>query len=404
MSSKRENFRKWWFIPRKPSEDEEHRHVSFLELFYDLVYVIIIAEIAHALAIDISLINIGKFVFLFVIIWWAWLNGSLYHELHGRDDLRTRFFTFLQMFAVVGMAIFAHSAIGEGAMGFSLSYAAFLLIVTYLWWGTGRHDPVHRLLSTPYSLVFAIVTIIFIASAFIPHPWYLITWGVGLFLSLLLPFVLMFLSRNNPEMQEEMTRSSFRKPSGVERFGLFTIIVLGEVIVGVISGIDAHHLTWLIGGATVIGVLIAISLWWIYFSFVARRMPRLELIRNFGWGYLHLPLTISIAAIGPAITNVIVHNEEILSTEVRWLFVGATAVVLLSIAIMTSTLQIPDYRKQLFLRGRIIHIVTAILLLILGIFEMNSVLFMGIIALLLVTPIFWGIKAWIAILTKQESK
>jgi len=56
-----------------------------------------------------------------------------YHELHGNNDIRTRFFTFLQMFIVVAMIVFAHNALEEGSVGFALSYAAFQLVLTYLW-------------------------------------------------------------------------------------------------------------------------------------------------------------------------------------------------------------------------------------------------------------------------------
>jgi len=87
-------FRRWWQPPRPASEHPEERRITFLELFYDLVYVVIIAELSHALAGNISLAGIGVFVFLFVIVWWAWFNGAIYHDLHGNNDIRTRVFTF----------------------------------------------------------------------------------------------------------------------------------------------------------------------------------------------------------------------------------------------------------------------------------------------------------------------
>ena len=134
-------FRRWWQPPRPASNRPEERRITFLELFYDLVYVVIIAELSHALAGNISLAGIGSFVFLFIIVWWAWFNGAMYHDLHGNNDIRTRVFTFLQMFTVAAMAVFAHNAMGEGSTGFALAYAAFHLILTWLWWRTGVYDP-----------------------------------------------------------------------------------------------------------------------------------------------------------------------------------------------------------------------------------------------------------------------
>ena len=111
------NFRKWWQRPRNISERSEHRQVSFLELFYDLVYVVLIAELTHALADHIDLQHIAEFSFLFIITWWAWINGTAYHDFHGNNDIRTRIFTFLQMFTVAAMAVFAHDALGETSSG-----------------------------------------------------------------------------------------------------------------------------------------------------------------------------------------------------------------------------------------------------------------------------------------------
>ena len=159
-------FRRWWQPPRPASDRSEERRVTFLELFYDLVYVVIIAELSHTLAGNMSLAGIGTFVFLFIIVWWAWFNGAMYHDLHGNNDIRTRVFTFLQMLTVAAMAVFAHNAIGEGSTGFALAYAAFHLILTWLWWRTGVYDLNHRPLSQPYSSTFLITSILFIVAIF----------------------------------------------------------------------------------------------------------------------------------------------------------------------------------------------------------------------------------------------
>lgn len=130
-------YRDWWQPPRRAGDHLEDRWVTFLELLYDLVYVVIIAELSHALAEHITWGSLGGFAFLFVIVWWAWFNGTSCHDLHGQNDIRTRVLTFLQMISVVAMAVFAHDALGERSVGFALSYAAFQLILTYMWWRTG---------------------------------------------------------------------------------------------------------------------------------------------------------------------------------------------------------------------------------------------------------------------------
>ena len=152
-----------------------------------------------------------------MIVWWAWFNGTSYHNLHGNNDLRTRVFTFLQMLSVVAMAVFAHSALGESSVGFTLSYAAYQLILTFLWWRTGVHDPNHRPLSRPYSATFLITTLLFITSAFVPAPTRFYLWGLALLLSLLLPVYIFSLGKRNTAAQAEIDIVTSVTPSLVER-------------------------------------------------------------------------------------------------------------------------------------------------------------------------------------------
>ena len=75
-------FRIWWQPARKAGDFDDDRSVSFLELFYDLVYVVLVAQLSHALAAHLDLKHLWQFMFLFAIVWWSWLNGSTYHEYH----------------------------------------------------------------------------------------------------------------------------------------------------------------------------------------------------------------------------------------------------------------------------------------------------------------------------------
>ena len=81
MNILKRGFRLWWQEPRRAGDRIKHRQVTFLELFYDLVYVALVAELSHSLSNQIGWARLGKFAFLFVIVWWAWLNGSLYHDI-----------------------------------------------------------------------------------------------------------------------------------------------------------------------------------------------------------------------------------------------------------------------------------------------------------------------------------
>src|SRR5215216_1238517 len=297
MMLDRIRFRRSWQPPRSARTHPEERRITFLELFYDLVYVVIIAELSHTLAGNISLSGIGSFVFLFIIVWWAWFNGAIYHDMHGNNDIRTRVFTFLQMGTVAAMAVFAHNATGEGSVGFALAYATFHLILTWLWWRTGIYDPNHRPLSQPYSLTFLITSVLFLVSIVIPASWRFVLWVIALLIDLAL--LSLILTHPNEAIQNEINRIVLLSSSAVERFGLFTIIVLGEVVAGVVRGVAEYpHLSWRVGWIGMLGMIIAIGLWWTYFFFVSGRPPRERTSKILWWIYLHLPVAMGIAAVG----------------------------------------------------------------------------------------------------------
>jgi low temperature requirement protein LtrA len=402
MKTTKHRFRTWWQVPRKISEREDERRVTFLELFYDLVYVVLIAELAHTLSEHINPAGVGGFAFMFVTVWVAWVNGSMYHELHGNNDIRTRVFTFVQMFTVAAMAVFAHSALGDGSVGFALSFAAYQLVLTYLWWRTGVHDPNHRPLSRPYSLTFLISTLLFIASAFVPAPWRFYLWGLALFLSVLVPLFILTLGRNNPQVQTQLDLVSSISPSAVERFGLLTIIVLGEVIAGVVRGLAGHHhLSWLVCVTAALGMLIAIGIWWVYFDFVSQRMPITRRAQTYGWMYLHLPMTIGIVAVGAAVLNVVEHAGQPLTTEVRWLLVGAIAIALISIALLMRTIQIPEQHQRIYRWGCIATIVSGVIILLLGFSGLSTIPLLSVLILLLLTPVIYGVAVWIKVVSSR---
>lgn len=395
-------FRSWWQPPRRAGDRIEHRQVTFLELFYDLVYVALIAQLSHSLSSHIGWAALGSFAFLFVIVWWAWLNGSLYHDIHGNNDIRTRVLTFLQMFSVVAMAIFAHDALGESSVGFALSYAAFQLILTYMWWRTGVYDPDHRPLSRTYSRTFLFATLLFIGSIFVMAPVRFYLWGAALILMLMVPTYLR-LRRNSPRVQAQLDLSINVSDSLVERFGLFTIIVLGEVIIGVVTGVTEHHeLNWLIGGTAALGTLIAIGLWWVYFDLISHHRPQQNYKIVITWFYLHLPLTIGITTIGASVLNVVEHAGEHLPAEVRWLLLTAAALVLVTTALLSRTTQILQEHQRIHNIGRRGLFISAVLIMLLGLISLKTISLLIAIAVLLLMPVFFGIRVWVETLGSDE--
>ncbi len=307
----------WWLKPRlrRDAEHGVHRKASWLELFYDLVFVVIVAQLAHTLVGDVGWSDVGGYVIMFVPAWWLWIAGTFYAERFEHDDVSHRIMVFVSMFPVAALALFTHGGAGATSREFALAYAAGRVLVVFSWWRGGLHDPEARRMTRVYVRGFSLSVVIMIASAFVPLPWRLATWGLALVIDLATPFFSIPAQRQLPKLSLSHLG---------ERFGLFTLIVLGESIVGVVGGLaSAPQLSgWNVAEAA-LGMTIAFSMWWIYFDAVEPRGPRRR--AGFARSYLHLPLVMAFAATGAAITNVVSHPGAVLPDGTRALMCGAIA-------------------------------------------------------------------------------
>lgn len=390
----KDTFRLWWQKPKNIADIEEDRAVSFLELFYDLAYVVIIIQLTHTLVGHLALENLFGYVAVYAMVWFAWINGSLYHELHGNNDIRSRMFTFLQMFALVWMGIFVHSALTpEGYQGFAFAYAGFLATLTYLWWRTGVHDPEHRPLSTPYTLAFLGTTIAFLystqQSVEVAHQ----IWFGAIAFSLLMPFAIMKFRVADSGHVEAVQRI---RPSLVERFGLLTIIVLGENLISIVGG-ATHEDYFPIEFVALISLCIAIvfSLWWLYFDFVSRRQPVQTTGKRMSWVYLHLPLTMSIGLTAVGLLSAIEHPEHF-SDISRWFVVGPVVLFLLANTLLITTLQIREQNGAMYRKGIFASGFSIVALIMVGVSSLSLLQTLLVVWILLILPVYAGFRVWLA--------
>ena len=266
-------FKRWLFAPPRPHGAViKDRTVSNLELFYDLVYVAVIGAASTHLAADISVRGFAEFAIVFGMVWFAWFNGSMYVELHGREDGRTRLLVFLQMGILALVAVFTAGAAGSTGGQFAITYAAFLAVMTWQWWRVRELDRTDRpqYLSVTFFYVVAMVvsTVVVAVSAVLPTDPRLAVWAA---------FAIAWVI--HIELAGRVRRGGISEAiqpteSLVERYGAFTIIVLGEVILGVVSGLRGAELDALaiLTGmlALVIGLAILSALWFFAVAWLIR--------------------------------------------------------------------------------------------------------------------------------------
>ena len=170
--------RAFWLPPRAHDQASQDRTVTSLELFSDLVYVVVIGRASAALADDVSRRSVVTFTIVFTLIWLAWLNGAVYHDLHGRGDGRTRLVVFAQMLLLGLLAVFTAGAGADSGRAFAIVYAIDIALLAWLWHAVRRQDePEYGRLTGRY-LVGMLVTVTVVAvSAFLPRDPRLVVWA-----------------------------------------------------------------------------------------------------------------------------------------------------------------------------------------------------------------------------------
>ena len=129
-----------WQAPRPHGAQPEERVVGPLELFYDLAVVAGVSQAARHLSGHLAWRGLGEFAAVFTLVWIAWTNASLHHELHGRDDARGRSTFLLQILVLVAMGAFIPQADGARGAAFAIAAAVLFAILAVLWLLAARGD------------------------------------------------------------------------------------------------------------------------------------------------------------------------------------------------------------------------------------------------------------------------
>ena len=332
--------RRWFLQPPRPhGEVIEDRTVSFLELFYDLVYVVLIGQIARTLAEDVTWSGVLDFAVVFGLIWIGWFNGAQFHELHGREDGRNRSFIFLQMGILTVLAVFTGHAASTDGEQFALTYAVLLAVLLWQWVSVYRTDaPEYRPGAFRYLAGLVVAIGALLASSGMEDTARLAVWAAVVVGSI--GIVVVYLLRFPDDSLGIRATHSM-----VERYGLFIIIVLGEVVLGVVDGMLAvEDLDFRTVATGVLGLSIAFGFWWTYFDYVGRRLPRQDGGSLGLWLYSQLPIALAVAAAGAGMVSLIEHAADARAPEPSsWLLAGSVSAVLIALVPMIVTLV--DYRR-----------------------------------------------------------
>jgi low temperature requirement protein LtrA len=318
----------------KKNKNKEERHATWLELFYDLVFVVTVSQLSHYLLHDVSLSNFFGFLFLFIPVWWSWIGTTFFATRFYSDDLGHRLLLLLQMGGAGAMAINISGAFNNTFSGFALSYAfmRLILVIEYVRvFRTIKSSESANPLVKRYIIGFSIAAIIWLISAFVPITEIRFAlWVIGLIIDFATPI-------STSKLTSKFSPHISHLP---ERMGLFTLIVLGESIVGIVNGMTEQ--IWDVYSVieASLGLCISFSLWWLYFDSTGR-LP-IQILREKGrislyliWLYTHFPLVVAITAVGVGIRRLVSSEQHsVLSTSDLWLICGSVAISLISQSVL----------------------------------------------------------------------
>ena len=285
------------FTARDP--DEHHRAATTLELFFDLVSVIAIAAVTvglhHAIAEGHGIEALPRFVFLFLAIWWAWMNFTWFASAFDNDDTLYR---LLVMVIMGGALIFAGGA-GHIFQTLDLSFGLFGWVVMRLGmiglWLRAARVPGYRTTCLRYAAGIAVAQIAWCVTYFAAAPGSAVFYALGL-ACFLIEFAV-------PPFAESARVTPWHRHHIIERYGLLMIISMGEIVLSISHGFGAlfsDHPSLHAAFVSVSALVIVFSIWWVYFC-EEEHLVSTKLRTALIWGYGHVFLFMATAALGAAI-------------------------------------------------------------------------------------------------------
>lgn len=282
---------------RQDEEENKHRAVTWLELFFDLVFVVVFEKLAHDLATHFNMEGLGFFVLLFFAVFWVW-NASVYYvERFESEGIEIRFFTFFTMVAVTGLAIYAHDGLDKNYTYFVGAYLLARVINMTMWMRSGVHVPEFLPIAKRFFYGFLLTLALLVGSLLVDKTLRISLFALAIIIDIITPYFTMKLQAKLPRI------SSSKFP---ERFGLLTIIILGAMIVEIIKELsNVKVLTAPIVINGLLALYVVFSIWSIYFDFIARRAPKEKITTALFWVYIHLGLLATIVVMGIPLADII---------------------------------------------------------------------------------------------------
>jgi low temperature requirement protein LtrA len=285
-----------WYRPMvaRPT-DEEHRSPTVLELFFDLCFVVAVAQAASALHHEVAEDHVGDglvgYAMVFFAIWWAWMNFTWFASAYDTDDIAYRLTTLVQIAGALILAAGVPAAMdGSDFAVITFGYVVMRLAMVTQWLRAAAADPSHRRSALRFVAGIVAVQLGWVLRLALPE-------GLGMASFL----VLVAAELAVPIWAERAAPTTWHPRHIAERYGLFTLIVLGECVLAstlaIQTALDDDAALADLATTAAGGLLTVFGMWWLYFAKEAHEFLT-SLRAGIIWGYGHYLVFASAAAVG----------------------------------------------------------------------------------------------------------
>ncbi|MBY0205684.1 low temperature requirement protein A [Paenibacillus cucumis (ex Kampfer et al. 2016)] len=327
------------------------KKVTWLELFYDLLFVAAVSKAGHVLLHAehgvITWEYLLKFVLIFIPVWWAWVGQTLFINRYGQDILSHRIFLILQLLSVLIMTASLSTHFDEHYLSFFVGYIGSRAFTAIQYLTIHKSKSEHQQQAARFLGLSFIIGIVISSGSLFFDSWvrYVILYA-GIAVDIILPL----LGRKN------LVKVPVQTHHLLERFALFTLILLGESVVSIIAVLSADQ--WDLKSIlfAVFTSLFVIAMWWQYFDNVEKKVSKEMQTAGQAIIYGHLFIYISLSMIAASIQLL---YQNLLSYEFMLAFVFGSVLLYF----LSTTLVFHRYRHP-HLRLRPVHMIVMVGLLV----------------------------------------
>lgn len=311
---------------RMPSSlvSPDDQKVTFVELFFDLVFVFCITQVVTLLHGHVDPQSAGSALLVFWLVWWAWTQFTWALNAANTEHPQVRIVTLLATAVAFFLAVGIPQAMGQGALGFAVPYVAVRIVGLLLYYWVARTDPAQRravIVFGTFSISGLVAVLIGAVLGGGAQYW---CWGLAILLDLVAAGV-----------GGQREGWNLHPDHFVERHGLIVIIALGETLIVAAAGLSEAPWTAPAIATAVLAVAVTCGLWWVYFGHLRSAfehalakvdgIARSRLARD-TFSVLHFPMLCGVVAMAAATEAALAHPHEPLAIDIR-AALGAGAVL-----------------------------------------------------------------------------